>query len=545
MSTNYDYDTTPMPPLEYDQSKVPELSHKHANYVRNKTYGHDVRESLARGVEYAGLVSSVATKTAQDTKLRQDNLEAYNDQVIAEITDKDVISAPEIIAAHVDSNGTAHPNLKSRLDNFEVSATQQLQQTNELFRQNELYSKIYGTVKKYVKPADFNMSIPFELLTSVSGKVVHNYKVSQQKNKVTKRYYVDVKNGNNNNDGSEATPFKSLERAFRYGDGDEIILKEGVYDWVYGQTGTASNASQKKKVNIIGVGNVYFGAHRGYRTWTVESGNTYKTTISSVVEIIDINNYENPVFYKKVNGVSEVISEKGTYFIVGSDVYVHPLNNTEPNDKILLNMLNNALELNNFENVYLENIKFTNTFKMENNGQAGILNVLDCDFCFGSGDNAVSLNGDITFCFQNSRALHATKDGFNYHMRNGQLPKGLELECVGAYNGRDGGNSNNGSTMHDGGKVIRVNGEYHHNHGPNVIDVNDGTQSLNVGTYAHHSTATSPLSNVDFRIRNEGGGSDMWLVNCVSNGSEYSVSVEGNANKVIENSLLMSETIIL
>ena len=111
MSTNYDYDTTPMPPLEYDQSKVPELSHKHANYVRNKTYGHDVRESLARGVEYAGLVSSVATKTAQDTQLRQDNLEAYNDQVIIEMTDKDVISAPEIIEAR---NGRA--TLADRLE---------------------------------------------------------------------------------------------------------------------------------------------------------------------------------------------------------------------------------------------------------------------------------------------------------------------------------------------------------------------------------------------------------------------------------------------
>ena len=99
MSTNYSFDTSPVPPLEYDQSMVPELSRKHADYVRTKTYGHDVREGLARGVEYAGLVSSVATKTAQSTQLRQDSLEAYNDQVIAEMTDKDVISAPEIIEA--------------------------------------------------------------------------------------------------------------------------------------------------------------------------------------------------------------------------------------------------------------------------------------------------------------------------------------------------------------------------------------------------------------------------------------------------------------
>ena len=115
MSTNYDYDISPMPPLEYDQSEVPELSRKHADYVRNKTYGHDVRESLARGVEYAGMVSSVATETAQDTQLRQDNLETYNDQMIIEMTDKDVVSAPEIVQSRKHSE-----TLADRLDEIEV-----------------------------------------------------------------------------------------------------------------------------------------------------------------------------------------------------------------------------------------------------------------------------------------------------------------------------------------------------------------------------------------------------------------------------------------
>lgn len=86
-------------PIEYDQSQVPSVSRKHAENVRRKVYLPDMTESFARGVEYAGLMSSVATKTAQDTQLRQDNLEAYNARVIAEMTDKDVISAPELIQA--------------------------------------------------------------------------------------------------------------------------------------------------------------------------------------------------------------------------------------------------------------------------------------------------------------------------------------------------------------------------------------------------------------------------------------------------------------
>ena len=148
MSTNYDYDTTPMPPLEYDQSKVPELSHKHANYVRNKTYGHDVRESLARGVEYAGLVSSVATKTAYDTKVRQDNLETYNKQMIVEMTNKDVISAPEIIEAR---------NGKTTLAERLTEDSNKLELVKTAFRQFTVNIADFGA--KYDDPTFDNMPI--------------------------------------------------------------------------------------------------------------------------------------------------------------------------------------------------------------------------------------------------------------------------------------------------------------------------------------------------------------------------------------------------
>ena len=148
MSTNYDYDTTPMPPLEYDQSKVPELSHKHANYVRNKTYGHDVRESLARGVEYAGLVSSVANKTAKDTKVRQDNLETYNKQMIVEMTNKDVISAPEIIEAR---------NGKTTLAERLTEDSNKLELVKTAFRQFTVNIADFGA--KYDDPTFDNMPI--------------------------------------------------------------------------------------------------------------------------------------------------------------------------------------------------------------------------------------------------------------------------------------------------------------------------------------------------------------------------------------------------
>lgn len=148
MSINYDVDTSPLPPAEYDQSLVPELSRKHADYVRSKTRGLHVREALARGVEYAGLVSSVANKTAKDTKVRQDNLETYNKQMIVEMTNKDVISAPEIIEAR---NGKA--TLAERL----TEDSNKLELVKTAFRQFTVNIADFGA--KYDDPTFDNMPI--------------------------------------------------------------------------------------------------------------------------------------------------------------------------------------------------------------------------------------------------------------------------------------------------------------------------------------------------------------------------------------------------
>ena len=111
MSTNYDYDTTPMPPLEYDQSKVPELSHKHANYVRNKTYGHDVRESLARGVEYAGLVANSSVSSSRSAEAIAKDIAKRFDQQIAGTTNSQEV---------IDARGS-YPLLNARLNAMDAT----------------------------------------------------------------------------------------------------------------------------------------------------------------------------------------------------------------------------------------------------------------------------------------------------------------------------------------------------------------------------------------------------------------------------------------
>ncbi len=151
MSTNYDYDTSPMPPLEYDQSKVPELSHKHANYVRTKTYGHDVRESLARGVEYAGLVANSSVSSSRNAEAIANDIAKRFDQQIAGTTNSQEV---------IDARGT-YPVLNSRLNAMDSAISGLDSDKSDLvqtaFRQFTVNIADFGAV--YDDPTFDNMPI--------------------------------------------------------------------------------------------------------------------------------------------------------------------------------------------------------------------------------------------------------------------------------------------------------------------------------------------------------------------------------------------------
>ena len=118
---NRDRDTSGLGPIEYDQSKVPAPIRKHADNVRTKTYGQEVREAQARNAELAGLIANEAVDISNETKERQDTVETQFNSVQQELTDKDIMSAPEIIAARNGKN-----TLNERLDSEYQEVTTQL-----------------------------------------------------------------------------------------------------------------------------------------------------------------------------------------------------------------------------------------------------------------------------------------------------------------------------------------------------------------------------------------------------------------------------------
>ena len=98
------------PPVDYDQSRVPQEIKDRSDGVRHAKYGSQNKEFLAQNAEIAGIYAGEAKRIAEQTQYRQDAVEDFNTQVIQEMTDKDVISSPEIIQMR-DGEATANARL--------------------------------------------------------------------------------------------------------------------------------------------------------------------------------------------------------------------------------------------------------------------------------------------------------------------------------------------------------------------------------------------------------------------------------------------------
>ena len=115
---NRDRDTSGLGPIEYDQTKVPALIRKHADNVRTKTYGQEVREAQARNAELAGLIASEANHIAVKAEESSNHTETRLDNQIGSLTQES-----ELIDSRVSASGDIFTNLKKRLDNAEAYPT--------------------------------------------------------------------------------------------------------------------------------------------------------------------------------------------------------------------------------------------------------------------------------------------------------------------------------------------------------------------------------------------------------------------------------------
>ena len=186
--------------------------------------------------------------------------------------------------------------------------------------------------------------------------------------------------------------------------------------------------------------------------------------------------------------------------------------------------------ISTLNDVYIENIEFYHGTSNANNLMNASANTdgktacfVNCTFVGGLNCLAVTaIDAVVVGC-----VAHESKfDGFNYHAYNGRIPNVLEMDCLAYNNGSalSGSNSCNGSTSHDGCKIIRLNGVYHDCYGGVVADIGlaDGetTKSVNYGCIAYTSSGETSFNASFWASYN----TEMYMYDCKSYGCTYDIT---------------------
>lgn len=392
-----------------------------------------------------------------------------------------------------------------------------------------------------------NHPLKDKIMTDGKGHFSVNYDVTLNKLKGEKTYYIDYINGNDNNDGlSKEKAFKSVRDAIDLcKDNDTLFLCEGNH---YRSGGILFSKDFNKSINVIGENNNVNIVMGDEPTWKKTSGrtNVYEFNRSVTDRVVDVN---NDTELKKVNSIDLVDTTPNSYFIDGTIVYANADN--MPNTDIVPVILSNNIQITSLSsNIYFENINFIGgkncvELNLSKNNSAFFNN---CSFKYCTSDyfNGLAIIGGKNIVLNNCTANNNSLDGFNYHIgSDGSKPFIIEIGCVGLNNGSEKGTSgvksNNGTTIHDGLKGIRVNGLYGRNDGGNVADVNEGTETWNLGC-----TAFESYQGKDFQTSS---GSNMWLDNCIAYGSENSINSADSNSTVYtrlgsyQNKLIVGEEI--
>ncbi|MGN7183687.1 BppU family phage baseplate upper protein [Cytobacillus kochii] len=498
--------------------------------------------------------------------LEVSKIEEFKDEIVAEVDGfrttigqaQDATLEANEQAEYAKTQGDRAKVEADRVAGMDVSKlTAQLAETTKLQKQTALLEKLKGAEIKLSFPEGFTWTdAPINIYKSINGKITTDFDVSDfQHVGASKTYYVNVATGHNtNNDGlSEGAPLKSIWAAITKPDVDIVIVAGGYYDRANGFGGNSITRSLSIKAKS---GETVKVSISDNLTWTKTVGmtNVYQVNRSSSVLAYDkkaVDEYGDYYKLAKKTSIAEVDAEKGSWYTDGVVVYVHTPD-SRPADtdvRVMLDLphvtMNGSSQTLYMEGINLEGGKESiNTEGITSPQTAGVF-LKNCTFKYTNGSNVLRLWGIGRVFSQNCVVAHGRLDGFNYHLGSANVvPDAIEVNCIGRHNGLDEeGDSNNGSTMHDGGRIIRVNGEYFSNKGPNVIDVNEGGQSWCVGTLAYKSVATvGTISNTDFKNGNV-GASKMWLDSCVSHSSNYSIVTSGNgdASKTyIRNLLILS-----
>lgn len=342
-------------------------------------------------------------------------------------------------------------------------------------------------------------------------------------------YFVST-TGSDSNDGlTLETALASIKTAMLKSDVETVYIDTGVYNRETGFYGVTFDGID---VNLVGLSDdvvITVGANSA--SWTKTDGytNIYNFSRTAVNDIRDSAYLDSDgewAQYTLLTDMATVDATAGSYFYDGTIVYIHPFESRVADIDIHLMFLAQNLRVEN-STIYLENIKlYGGALVFRPISSTVFMN--NVEIKYASTYNGLQAEMSDVYS-QDVVASHNKADGLNYHNTDTvNRHYAIEIDCIGNHNGITATTDiNNGSTSHEKTSVIRVNGDYHDNNGPNIIDVGEA-QSMNYGTNSYDSVANNPeniYSNINYAIDGTTGYNKMWLVNVLSTGSDYDYSI--------------------
>ncbi len=299
-------------------------------------------------------------------------------------------------------------------------------------------------------------------------------------------------------------------------------------DGFYNKTNGFNNSNITCPTAILSMsGNPTISAEND-QSWSLTEGktNTYQSTEETTVlrvfdsSILDTNG--DYTEYTLKTSVDEVEATAGSWYQTGGIIYVHTTDNRTPDLDIHPYIAVKQVYAANVD-LYLEGLKIyggsggsaLGVISHISNVTPSKLYIKDCEIKYSVNDNKGLYVALSNAYLQNILSSKNQSDAFNYHFG----ATAFEVDCVGRCSGYTGKATENGSTTHEAGKILRLNGLYYDNYGPNIADVNANTQSWSINCLSRDSKAAD-TGGVDFYIAT----GNMWLENC---NNQNSLSVYG------------------
>lgn len=395
--------------------------------------------------------------------------------------------------------------------------------------------------RAYTPPAGFGWNPPCTIFRTMDGRVGTDLDIRKYfYHGAGKEYFIDPVNGASGNDGlTMATAKSNLTQVVALGDYDIITYAPGAL--TNRETHGSIEITRSCTIRCVD-GRAMISWRTGpASTWSVHSGDIYKAARSAVRVVFDATVQDEYGDYLRLTNFASLAALEGTsdpgWYSDGTDVYVRRPDGAEPTWITTAVILADAgassrvLRFAGAITVYLENIDVEGGnvgLYFTASGVAGArFYSNNCRFLrCGSGNGLGIVDVELSI-LKSTLGAQCHNDGLNYTPSGSVLMHILEVDCIGRRNGlsQTSSSSQNGSTCHGMHRVVRVNGLYYGNFGPNMVDVEtspDGrTWAIGCGMWDSVGNDTQNANAYMDAVT-------AWLEDCAMYGATYDVAISGS-----------------